>query len=137
MGIKVFQNGRKRTLNRLLRGATAPSFKVGLFSNDYTPADSDDPSFTITESTFSGYTRLTPSFGSDATDTGSAASIVGTSVIFAADSGIGAPETAYGYFLWDEAAGEYFGAERFTAPFTFTNDGDARSVTAKINLGDQ
>lgn len=105
------------------------AWRVVLFSNNYTPVVGSSWA-NLTEATFPGYSRQTPTFGTP-TVTSSVASSVGSQVTFTCTGG-GASQDIYGWALIDTTPGtpEILAANRFSgAPIAMVNNGDFIKVT--------
>jgi len=83
------------------------------------------------EADFSGYSSVTPAFGSASLSGGKAVITDAAARDFTHDSG-GTDNDVYGYVVHE--AGVCLWAEALASPFTLENDGDQISVTAKLTL---
>lgn len=105
------------------------AWRVVLFKNNYTPVIGTSWA-SLTEANFSGYARVTPTFGAP-TISASVATSVGSTATFTHNGGA-TPNDCYGWALIDTTPGtpEVLAADRLTgAPVTLAANGDQIKVT--------
>lgn len=129
MAVIIPDEGLVQELTTLRTGL---AWRVGLFKANITPSASTVAADVVSsnECSFTGYARVTPTWGTPAMDTpGGVATMTASGCTFTRSS-TGTTENAYGWFLLDNTSGKLLAAERFSdAPKAFTNAGDSRSVT--------
>lgn len=123
MAIALAVDGRKRALNAYLRNLNINiTFKYHLYTNNFTPNDAmviGD----FTEATFPGYAtqNATPGSWASPSDDGTCSTSSSTSQVYTTTGASG--ESAYGYYVTDNADGVLLFAEKFVGgavPLTTT-----------------
>lgn len=113
MAIVLAVDGRKRALNAYLRNVnTGIQFNYHLYSNSFVPTDAmviGD----FTESTFPGYAGQSVTSGGwgSPSDDGTCSTVASASQVYTATGASG--ESAYGYYVTDNADGALLFAELF------------------------
>src|ERR1043166_6772375 len=102
------KQGREKLLNDKM--SDSANWRVVLFKNNLTP-DLDTVLGDLTEADFSGYDRVTPTWGAITIAGSNRAKAVGSSCVFAHDGG-GTANDVYGYALINPSSGDLLFIDR-------------------------
>lgn len=135
MAAVIPYEGRVRELERMIADHAA-DWELMLFKNNITPTASTVYS-DLTEADFSGYTRVVPDWGTVSLNGANLAESVADPCVFT-KSGATAG-SSYGWALVDTSSGNKILAtlRHPDGEHTFTDDGDFKSITPRIKLGDR
>jgi hypothetical protein len=114
----------------LKRALNLNKYRLKLFTNDYTPTESDTTS-DYTEASVTGYSDLTLTIGA-----WNIATIGATSWATYAEQtfNLSGAVTVYGYHVTDLSGATLIWAERATSAFAFTASGGEMKVRPKISF---
>jgi hypothetical protein len=125
----VFANeGLVNVLNKLTAATGWANVRIKLYKNNYTPLHSSVLA-DFTEADFSGYTAVTPSYGSATLSGDTATTTDSSSRDFTHDSG-GTTNTIYGYYVVDITDAKVLFAELFSSSQVMQNNGDKITITS-------
>jgi len=131
MALVVPNEGEVQILNVALGKAAAENLTLKLFSNNYTPTETDTPA-SFTEVSGYGYTAQTVTSANWTITAGAPSTAVSVAKTF---SFTGAAGNVYGYYLVGATSAKVYWAERFgTAPIAVQNNGDQIIVTLNFGL---
>lgn len=128
MSLKVVKDELLKTVNAQTALFAAGPYQIGLYQNNWTPADGDTIS-AVTPATFSGYSGLQNlnSWSSAVWITPRATAA--HSAVSWTHNGGGTSNSIYGYYIVD-ASGNLAWAERYSgAPVTINTNGQVYQVT--------
>lgn len=131
MALLVPNEGEVQILNVALGKSAAENLTLKLFSNNYTPTETDT-SASYTEVTGYGYTAQTVTAANWTIAAGAPSTATAAAKTF---SFTGAAGNVYGYYLVGATSAKVYWAERFTtAPIAIQNNGDQIIITLTFGL---
>ena len=145
MTFVLCNEGEKILLEAALGKVAAGALKLKLYTNDYTPVHTSVVADFTEMGAVQAYAEKTLATatwiaGVAGTGVGSAASnkasITYPQQTFTAD-GTGGAQTAYGYFITDNAETSLIGGERFSAAKAYASVGDIIKITPALRLGNE
>lgn len=131
MTILVPNVGEELALKNFLNHTAPQNQTLKLFSNNITPAETDTEA-TYTESAGGGYGSKALTGTSWTVTPGAPTEAAYAQQTYTFTGPLTTNPNIYGYFVVQAVSGILMWAERFTAFFTPTNNGDAVNVTPKI-----
>lgn len=119
---------------RILEARVAISPQRYILFNDNITPDADTVFADLTEPTWPGYGRQTPTWGAVTTGGDGRAVVVGVPLVFVRTS-TGAPQTAYGWAHIDSSAGDekILAIALFSSPVVIENVGDGAAVVPTMH----
>lgn len=133
MTIRVPNEGEVQLLGMMLGKTSMETFRLKLFTNNITPAETDT-SASYTEASGFGYAAIDLTASNWTVGSGDPAD---ASYPLQSFSFTGALGNVYGYYVVGVTSGKVLWAERFSdGPYSITQSGDSIKVTPKFQLKD-
>lgn len=131
MALLVPNEGEVQILNVALGKSTAENLTLKLFSNNYTPTETDTAA-SYTEVTGNGYAAQTVTAANWTVASGNPSTATAAAKTF---SFTGAAGNVYGYYLVGATSAKVYWAERFTTgPIVIQNNGDQIIITLTFGM---
>lgn len=143
MAITITNEGEQLLLGYMTGKVAAANFKLKLYTNSYTPTQTDTvASFTELGAvqSYVAKTLTTSSWNAATAGTGTGTSLSNKAQItypqqsWTAD-GTGGAQTVQGYFITDSTGAICIGGEKFTSGQPFTTAGDLLKIDVALTLG--